>query len=137
MYYDSLRTKLIADHSLDISQDKQTDISQLVDSSLDRYNVEPSAPGLQLDIGYLEKVLQKQINAVCGIYNEAFATVKYDIGLFKGFSCVIDTKEGSKSLERERKLKPHILEKITPIITKLVQEGVFEKQTCNTDFAAI
>ena len=53
------------------------------DSSLERYNVEPSTPGLQLDIGYLEKGLQKQINALRGVYNEAFATGKYDIGLFK------------------------------------------------------
>ena len=104
---------------------EQTDISQFVDASLERYNLEPSAPGMQLEISHLDKELQKQINALCTTYKDAFATRKYDICLFLGFSADIDTNEGKTSCERERNLKPHVIKEIEPIMQKIIKEGVF------------
>ena len=42
-YIESLRTKLISDHGLEITEAEQTDISEIVDASLEKYNLEPSA----------------------------------------------------------------------------------------------
>ena len=84
--------KLISDHGLDISEEEQTDVSAIIDESLEKYNLEPSSPGKQLDLSNLDTKLQNEINALCATYKNAFATGKYDIGLYLGFSADIHTK---------------------------------------------
>ena len=87
----------------------QTDISSIVDASLEKFNLEPKSPGTQLELSHLDSQLQKQINELCTKYKDAFATGKYDIGLYLGFCADIHTIEGAFSCEKERPMKPHVL----------------------------
>ena len=64
-YIESLRTKLISDQGLDISEVEQTDVSKIVDASLEKYNLELSAPGKQLELSHLDTELQNKVNALC------------------------------------------------------------------------
>ena len=83
--------------------------------------MDPSAPGKQLELSHLDTELQNQVNALCATYKNAFATGKYDIGLFLGFSADIHTKEGEYSYEKERILKPHVVKEIAPIMQNLIE----------------
>ena len=123
-YVTSLRTKLMEDNDL-ISEHEQTDISSIVNESLEKFNLEPKAPGKQLDLSHLNTKLQTQINALCTKYTDAFASEKYDIGLYLGFSADIPTIEGELSCEKERPMKPHVLAEIAPIMQNLIAQGVF------------
>ena len=120
-----MRTKLIEDNDLNISEQEQTDISSIVNASLEKFNLEPKSPGKQLDLSHLNSKLQTQINELCTTYKDAFASGKYDIGLYLGFSADIPTIEGAFSCEKERPMKPHVLAEIAPIMQNLIEQGVF------------
>ena len=80
---------------------------------------------MQLELSHLDTKLQNQVNALCATYKDAFATGKYDIWLFLGFSADINTKEGEYSCEKERILKPHVVKETAPIMQNLIKQGVF------------
>ena len=61
-FIESLKTKILVDNGLDLKVEDQTSMSEILDIQLDKNSIEPPDPGQNLDIGHLDKQLQKSIN---------------------------------------------------------------------------
>ena len=124
-YIESLKTKLIDNHDLEIKEKDQTDVTQMLDDQLEKYSIEPITPGQFLSLEHLDRGMQLEINTLCDKYKTAWAVDKFDMGFFKGFAADIPTIPGSTALEKERPMRPHVIREIQPIMENLIREGIF------------
>ena len=121
---------------MDLRVEDQTSMSEILDIQLDKNCIEPPDPGKNLDIAHLDKKLQKSINSLCKTYTKAWSEDKYDIGFFQGFQAEMPTKIGSKSYEKERQMKKHVLAEVHPMMTELVKKWIFSLADVQGEFAS-
>ena len=126
----ALKTKIQSNQASDknfencITEEQQTDISGNIERHLQRYNLEPPDPGLQIDMTHLCDEIKFKTEKLITDYEEAFACHKYDTGHFEGFTATIEIKEGSSVIEKERPMRQSIKNELKPMIQKLLSENI-------------
>ena len=127
-YIESLKLKIKKNHNFTndmseqnlidnlVTDEMQYNISELVDNRLEKNSIIPQDPGTEVELSHLDSSLQAKVSSLIQDYDVSFAKHKLDVGDFVGFQANIEVTKGARCVEKERMLKPHILNEVEPII---------------------
>ena len=127
----ALKTRInkdITEESDVVLKEDQVDISGIVEQKFELFGMAPPKVSQQLDMSHIDDTGEKNvIETLVSKYPSAFSTHRYDTGVFRFFDAELDCIEGSSVIERERQIKPHIVEELSPIVDELKQAGIISK----------
>ena len=109
-----------------ITDADQTNVSDIVESTLDQMDVTPPDPGDSVDTTHCSVNQKKIVEQLLGDYADAFAKHRYDVGSFTGFVASIEVQPGSSHIEKERPMKIDAKKCLQPIVDNLVKHGILK-----------
>ena len=120
------------------SSDTGADVEQTLDKHmLDKISIDTtSSPKNEVDDKLLEHLTEESKSKVRNVINKfkkLWATSKYQIGSFNGFTVRIDTTPGSTAVQKERRQNRAQEEAITKTVEGFIESGLFEPSTSQHD----
>merc|ERR1711888_110541 len=121
-----ISNELTKESNLLVEKD-QVDISKIIQDKFDHYNLVPPDVSDQLNMATDDEKEKRVVDELVAQYPSAFSTNKFDTGVFRFFEAELDCIPGSSVIEKERPVKPHIVQELKPIVDQLLEAGIIQK----------